>query len=318
MDEMQTLQEFRADAPAPDPARLAAGRQRLLDEQVRTGRTRRFLANWKLAAVGAAAAVTAAAVLTTQLGAGTVTQEPRPQSEHGSVAEPRDGQWIYRKVVEKQAPLNFVNDLNPTTEETSRGASWPTMETESWTQYGSGKLFRTLLNPQQIDRTGHWNWGSPKRMRAKVAKLPDDPQKLFLALRDVIPVAGTPQGSDDSANYWRIMVLLSEVDLIPPKVRASLYRALGEIPGVKIDRTFVKDAIGRPALAVYEPDFTFTGDLNLREELLLDPATFEYRGKRTLYLAGGKLDSKITTKDTVVRFSALVKTAVVDNHSLRP
>ncbi|MFF3455964.1 hypothetical protein ACFYXH_16930 [Streptomyces sp. NPDC002730] len=316
MDEMQTLQGFRADAPTPDRDRLAPGRQKLLEE---AGRTRRFRGNWKLAAVGAAAAVTAAAVLATQLGAGAGTQQPRPQSEYGSVAEPRDGQWIYRKVVEKQAPLNFVNDLNPTTEYAwGKRAPWGTIENESWTQYGSGKLFRTLLNPQQIDRNGHANWGSPKSLREKVAKLPDDPQKLFQALRGVITIEDNLQGSKDTANYRRIMILFSEVDFIPPKVRASLHRALGEIPGVKIDHRPVKDAIGRPALAVYEPGSTFTRDLNLREELLLDPKTFEYRGQRKLYLAGGKLDGKVTTKDTLVWVSALVKTAVLDNHSLRP
>ncbi|MEU9013580.1 hypothetical protein AB0D12_28225 [Streptomyces sp. NPDC048479] len=103
--------------------------------------------------------------------------------------------------------------------------------------------------------------------------------------------------------------------------------AAGPIPGPvpvcaavagAADHRPVKDAIGRPALAVYEPGSTFTRDLNLREELLLDPKTFEYRGERKLYLAGGKLDGKVTTKDTPVRGSALVKAAVLDNHSLRP
>ena len=56
---------------------------------------------------------------------------------------------------------------------------------------------------------------------------------------------------------------------------------------------------------------------NLRQELLIDPKTRTYLGERTLYVAGGKLDGKVTTKDTAVRRTALVANKVVDNHSLR-
>ncbi|MET9670625.1 hypothetical protein ABZY19_35580 [Streptomyces sp. NPDC006475] len=259
----------------------------------------------------------------TQHGPATVPSTPEQcsgtvQSEYVSGAEPRDGQWIYRKVVHRQARLNFTNGLNPTTEQSGGPAPWRRYERESWTQYGSGKLFRTRLSPQDIDSPGHANWGSPQSLRGKLAKLPDNPQQLLEVLRSVIPTEDDVQDSKDSANYGRIMLVFSEVAFIPPKVRGSLYRALGEIPGVKFDYRPVKDAIGRPALAVYEPNSVFTRDLNLREELLLDPETFQYRGKRTLYVADGKLDGKVTTKDTLVQVSALAKTAVVDNHSLRP
>ncbi len=39
---------------------------------------------------------------------------------------------------------------------------------------------------------------------------------------------------------------------IPPKVRESLFRALGTLSGVTVSKQPVEDAAGRPALAVYE------------------------------------------------------------------
>ncbi|WP_433572982.1 hypothetical protein [Streptomyces sp. CA-251247] len=100
---------------------------------------------------------------------------------------------------------------------------------------------------------------------------------------------------------------------IPPKVRESLFRALGTPSGVTVSKQPVEDAAGRPALAVYEAR---TED-NLRQELLIDPKTHTYLGQRTLYVVGGQLDGKVTTKDTLVRRTALVANKVVDNHSLR-
>ncbi|MEV6786198.1 hypothetical protein [Streptomyces sp. NPDC051098] len=117
----------------------------------------------------------------------------------------------------------------------------------------------------------------------------------------------------DSANYHRVMLAFTEVDDIPPKVRESLFRALGTLSGVTVSKQPVEDAAGRPALAVYGARTEY----NLRQELLIDPKTHRYLGERTLYVAGGKLDGKVTTKDTLVRRSALVANKVVDNHSLR-
>ncbi|WP_328862357.1 hypothetical protein [Streptomyces sp. NBC_00306] len=317
MDEMQTLGEFRADAPAADRARLAPGHERLLAEQ---GRKPRFRGNWKLTALGAAAAVAAAAVLSTQLGPDPAP--PRPQTGTEAVSQPRDGQWIYRKVVEWQAPLNFVNDLNPTTDDRAGRPDGWTHESESWTQYGSGKLMRTLPQSKQIDRHGITtaNGGSPKALRGRIAKLPDEPAALFRALSTIFPLGSggaAEQSLVDSANYHRVVMAFTEVDEIPPKVRESLFRVLGTLSGVTVSKQPVEDAAGRPALAVYETVTDTSRSLNLRRELLIDPTTHTYLGERTLYLAGGKLDGKVTTKDTLVRRSALVANKVVDNHSLR-
>ncbi|WP_406733502.1 hypothetical protein [Streptomyces sp. NBC_01794] len=87
MDEMRTLQDFRADAPTPDRARLAPGHRRLLDE---AGRPQRLLrGGWWLAAVGAAAAITVVATLATLM--------PAPHDPAAPAVKPRADQWIYRK-----------------------------------------------------------------------------------------------------------------------------------------------------------------------------------------------------------------------------
>ncbi|MFF1835228.1 hypothetical protein ACFVXE_13620, partial [Streptomyces sp. NPDC058231] len=117
MDDMTQLREMRADAPVPDRAALAPGRQRLTDAVAGGRRGLRLRADWRVASIGAAAAITAAALLTTQIGGG-------PGSSHGATAasplslhspaevlnraadalekqeapaEPRPDQWIYTR-----------------------------------------------------------------------------------------------------------------------------------------------------------------------------------------------------------------------------
>ncbi|MCX4586193.1 hypothetical protein [Streptomyces sp. NBC_01481] len=323
MDDMQILREIGADVQAPGHARLTPVRQRLLDE---IAQPRRRRGGWRLAVVSAAAAVVAAGLLTVvptpNAGPQDAVKPPPPPINYAAITTPRDTEWIYRKVAVYKAPLNFVNDLNPitikdrTTGKEYTGNYARSDYYEEWRRFGGNEARR--LEADGYERAADGGWGAPKEMRSKVAKLPDDPASLLTALRDVIPIEDDLQESTNNANYRRIVETFSSVDLIPARVRTSLFRALGTIPGVLIDNKPVKDAAGRTALAVYEPDSKHTASLNLRVELLLDPKTHQYLGERTLYLAGGKIDGKIGTEDTVVDSSAMVKLAVTGAFPERP
>ncbi|WDG32041.1 hypothetical protein N7925_28770 [Streptomyces sp. CA-278952] len=74
----------------------------------------------------------------------------------------------------------------------------------------------------------------------------------------------------------------------------------------------VKDLLGRPALVVSRTDREFAELANLRDEVLIDPETFACRGKRGVYLVGGKIDGVPVSKDRVVSNEALVRTEVRD------
>ncbi|MFF8828840.1 hypothetical protein [Streptomyces sp. NPDC015131] len=315
MDEMRTLQDFRADAPAPDRARLAPGHQRLLDE---AARPRRLRGRRWLAAVGAATAVAVAAVLVTQ--AVPPADGPRVKAEYASVPEPGDGQWLYRKTVTRQSTLNFRDDLNPVTEKEPGWKPYAVLEGETWTQYASGKQRRTLSTGRLDSLVTESPWGSPKDVRAKVEKLPSEPPELMRALQGIVTMPkGDPPGPD-IGDYHRIWFAFTELENLPPKVRLALFRTLQQIPGVVIRTDPAEDALGRPAVAVHwsDADDQFTKETHRRRELLLDPETYEYRGERTLLLAGGMIDSKVTTKDTLISVSAVVDGGVVDKAGTRP
>ncbi|MEH0575697.1 MULTISPECIES: hypothetical protein [Streptomyces] len=308
MDEMTTLKTFRPDAPAADRARLAPGRQRLLDAAAEQRQRRRFWprAGWKLAAAGAAAGVVAA-VLVAQVAPTTGTH--RVEAEYATSPEPTDGQWLYQKTLTRQSTLNFRDDLNPVSEK-GTPAYWEFTQ-ETWTQYGSGKVRGTLPNGVLDSVTGEANTGSPKKLRQKLEKLPSEPQQLLRSLSEVIRLGG---------DYQRIQYTFSSADTIPFEVRLSLFRALKTIPGVVVRPQLVKDAMGRPALAIHPSDDNpFTKETHRRDELLLDPKTYEYRGERTMMLVGGMIDSKVTTEETLIKVSAVQRfAAAVNEPGVRP
>ncbi|WP_327684456.1 hypothetical protein [Streptomyces sp. NBC_00467] len=317
MDEMQILREIGADVQAPGHARLTPVRQRLFDE---IGQRSPRRGGWRWAMTGTAVAVVAAGLLTivpipeANPPHAVKPSPPPPPINYAALAAPRDTEWIYRKVVTYRAPLNFAEDLNPkrikdrTTGEVRVGNHDTSDYYEEWRRFGGEETRRLRENGYAGVADGSWD--TPKALRTKVAQLPEDPARLLTALRDVIPIEDDLQESTPNADYRRIEETFSSVDLIPERVRASLIRALGTIPGVLIDDKPVKDAAGRSAVAVYETNSQHTAQLNLRVEMLLDPRTHQYLGHRTLYLAGGKIDGKIATEDTVVDSTALVKLAV--------
>jgi hypothetical protein len=88
----------------------------------------------------------------------------------------------------------------------------------------------------------------------------------------------------------------------PPKVRAALYRAIAEIPGVRLRADGV-DAAGRHGVAI-----TRTGD-GIRDELVFDRATHRFLGTRTVIAGKG---NPFGPPGTTTQSSALMKTAIVD------
>lgn len=111
---------------------------------------------------------------------------------------------------------------------------------------------------------------------ANLGKLPSDPKALVRwAMRP--PGGGGHYTTADLA--WNAFngiegTLMSYV--LPPKVAAELYRALGDIPGVTVDKDAV-DAAGRhdPAFVLTDRDYPGGG---WTAEVFLDPHTFQLTG----------------------------------------
>ncbi|MGW0968014.1 CU044_5270 family protein [Streptomyces sp. NPDC002516] len=323
VDEMKDVREFRAGAPKPDRARLAAGRDRLSSAAGR-GRGRGPRADWRLAAVGAAAALTAVAVLASGLGAGgrsgterTVPAAPRTVS--GSVKEvleraastveradprltPHAGQWVYEK------KLSASPGVWPPTS----GRPDPKPEPqEHWALYADPRFENGKEGDDRSLR---------ERLRFLDA-LPDDPAAVLKQVRAYYP-SGKGNPEPEGEHDMRALSVLFESQPIPPRALAKLYRALAAVPGAEVTGHLVRDLAGRDALAVGHDE----KGQKIRLEILIDPRTYQYLGDRSIVVKDYK-DSFPGADDTPDRpwkagdlmfQNALLATGVVDHKGDRP
>ncbi|MGP4042948.1 CU044_5270 family protein [Streptomyces sp. 2A115] len=319
---MTQVRDFRADAPAPDRARLAPGRTRLMEAAARgQGRSSRLRADWRLAAAGAAVAVTAAALFV----AGTVGGDGSPgrvtpgtsQTALGSAKEvlgqaadtvegyepvsaPGTSQWIYEKTVQQSA------------------GGWPGGETEpprtneGWVKYAD-------------PRFENWKEGddhSPRERFRFIQQLPDDPAQLLKKAREFYP-SGEGNKEARAQHDFRALGVLLDTYPMPPEGLAKLYRALATVPGVEVRHQLVQDVAGRDAIAVYRDE---NARANERTEILIAPSTYETVGQRWVvirdyeeqYPDDGETPPRPWKAGDIVLQSARLDAAVVDAKGQRP
>ncbi|MEU6272360.1 CU044_5270 family protein [Streptomyces populi] len=324
VDEMKDVREFRAEAPKPDRARLAEGRDRL-SSAARRGRGRRLRADWRLAAVGAAAALTAVAVLASGLGgsghSGAERTSPAAsRTVPGSVQEvleraastteradppptPHAGQWVYVKKL-SASPGIWPESAAPRPE--------PEPEPEEyWTRYAD-------------PRFENGKEGDDRSMRERLRfldELPDDPAAVLKKVRAYYP-SGKGGLESEGEHDMRALSVLFDSQPVPPQVLAKLYRALAAVPGVEVTDHLVRDLAGRDALAIGHDE----KGQKVRREILIDPRTYQYLGDRWLVVKAYK-DTFPGADDTpdrpwkvgdIIFQHALLATGVVDHKGDRP
>ncbi|GAA3827152.1 CU044_5270 family protein [Streptomyces phyllanthi] len=319
MDEMTQVRDFRADAPTPDRARLAQGRARLTEAAAGGGRARRLRADWRLAAAGAVAAVTAAALLVvgvvggdgspgtvrpgasqTALGsAGEVLERAADTVEgYDPVPVPGAGQWIYEKTVQ-QSSGGWPG-----------GSQEPPQTDEGWTRYAD-------------PRFENWREGddhSPRERFRFLQQLPDEPGALLKKAREFYP-SGDGSKEPVAQHDFRALSVLLDTYPMPPEGLAKLYRALATVPGVKVRDRLVEDASGRRVIAVYVDG---GAKATSRTELLIDARTYEPVGQRWIVVRDHEEKFPEDTPPRpwkageIVHQSARVEAAVVDAKGDRP
>nr|WP_237499969.1 CU044_5270 family protein [Streptomyces sp. SID8379] len=322
---MKDVRDFRAGAPTPDRGRLAAGRDRLT-AAARGGRVRRMRADWRLAAVGAAAALTAVAVLASGIGGDGAADRSVPADTRklqGSVGEvleraadamekadppatPRAGQWIYEKKLSR----------DPGIWPKSKSNTQPSPKTgpqESWTLYADPRF----ENGKEGDDR------SPRERLQFLNALPDDPAAVLKKVRAYYP-SGKDDPESEGEHDMRAMSVVLETRPMPPKALAKLYRALAAVPGAEVTPRLVHDAAGRDAIAVGHDE----KGQKVRREILIDPHTYQYLGDRWLIVKDYKESFKAFPGDDtpdrpwkagdVMFQNALLDTAVVDHKGDRP
>lgn len=328
MDEMTQVRELRADAPTPDRARLAPGRQRLADAAAERSRGRAVRADWRLTALGAAAAVVVAVLVGGQLTGGTgegadpaasrvVVQAP-PLDDAKEVLhriadaaaqrpdpDPKAGQWVYIKTYDG----TFDEENAPPPELAEELDIDVGPERETWYRYADPAF-------------ENWKEGDDHSYRERyefLADLPAEPDQAFAKLRAFYP-GGGGLGESRNEHNARAAGVLAGLYPAPPEGLARLYRAMATIEGISVVDHLVEDATGQPVIAVY-----LKSDGPARDEMLFDPQTLEYVGQRSVataddaFDAGGEMpESERLKKGEVIISEVVLETALVDREGQRP
>jgi len=160
---------------------------------------------------------------------------------------------------------------------------------------------------------------------AYLRRLPTDPQALLTRLYATVSPGGEPpygklrfSREEQHRLVFRLAMKLLWSYVLPPGVQAAIYQALPRIPGVQLQPDAV-DAVGRHGVA-----FARINDGRVREEIILDPQTYQYLGWRRIavtdfvehgFIAGRK-DPQIA-KDTVLESQARTAAAIVNRPGQR-
>ncbi|MFD6989567.1 CU044_5270 family protein [Streptomyces sp. NPDC059943] len=298
MDETTFVRELRAGAPLPDRARLAPGRQRLLDAAASGGRVRTLRSDWRTAAVGAVAAITVAAVSVTLLVGGgdrdeapasllsgvsgvgsakSVLLDAAAMVEDDPVPRPGAKQWIYSR--ESIYNVTFDENSGVVVGDDGGKAGRPPgpdggvtltgpgpHEVEEWIPFGNPAAEKGKTDDDY----------SAREIFARLADLPDDRGKVLDKVLKFYPTGSDHPETPEEHAFRALGLMATEQPIAHPQGLAKVYRAMAEIPGIKASR--VTDTAGRETVAISRRDGAGAGsDIRM---YLLDPATGLTVGQR--------------------------------------
>ncbi|MGW6579003.1 CU044_5270 family protein [Streptomyces globisporus] len=321
-DELELVREWDADAtPLNGPAKALA-RHRLLhamahaDKRTGTGLSRRHALRFVAAAV-VATAVTGTAVLigTDGSGEGGAPAASTPRLEYAAVTvlngaaawereqerepvAPRDDQFIYSKRIIKETE--------------QKTGQVQTYTDEMWDSVGVSKLSLSMELGREMweEPAGKGNGVWPPRKWSELKKLPQDPERLVLA---ILSAGSRPDGRSigdlDEPHRYEAYWLLGELlknPVLPQGLRPAAYEALAHVPGVKTIPG-VQDSAGRTGVGI-----AHTGRGSYKSKyLIFDPVSYEFLGFR---------DERTSAsgKETYAQLSHVVEWGIVDRLRQRP
>jgi hypothetical protein len=303
MNDLELLRDAwdTPDAPSTDAA--AQARAALL---ARATQRRRSWLGVRVAVVGAAAAAIAVGVAVLDedrvapAGAAQVLERAAAASEAKPFVAPRADQWVYTEVRFTRSDAREPETWSTWHRADGRGMAWIDE---------AGKLRLRGLEPPQRGPVHPARRGLLEGYAA-IAALPTDPEALLQwAYAQAKHITNGPDSTDESEIYLLFNHMLRD-NVLPPELEAAIFRALKEIPGVTVSTV---DVLGRPSLALAMT----TADW-LREELLLDPQTYTYRGERSTVVKdafispekAGNATGRVTKGSVVV--AERVVAAIVD------
>ena len=325
MDEMQLIKDLRRSIPAITPDAEEVARTRLaaiFEEPARPRsaplrprrRARRFA--WRAAVAGGmatsiAVGVTVALSTGGESGSGgrdvrvvnaaeVVLDRAATAASSASFTAPRPDQWVYQHTQWVDQPA-AGDEASPRIEDSYR---WTRASDNQVVDTGLGRTGKPIHVP-----------AFPPQSYASVAKLPVEPEALLHWIRTHRP------STDETTDFGVLSQILRTDAVLPPELKATIFQAMKKLPGVTL-RKGIKDLRGRAAIAVVGQAGASMGGVRLNEEVLLDPATYTYRGEQTVLSADLRSQNKgggvhIIKAGTVTGASVNIQVAIVDRSGQR-
>jgi hypothetical protein len=292
MDELTAIRQLLAEPAPPEPDVVAAARARLEHTTRGTGvpRWRAPRRPWRLAATaGAAAAVAAAIALiaaqATAVGgasaAGALTvRELAYRTAAAAERQPqvRPSQWVYWKETRSRAASSVFQVW--TTADSAKAAFVAHGKVQAITLTGRGHV-QYVGQPEGSSLSGTGTSISGETATLPVAysglgSLPRSPRALLRYLAD-LPLPHRSGWGPAPAREFEIIEDLVTTYVMPPRLTAALYQALGAIPGVTVNG-HAADVAGRHGVGFISPALPGAGN----EELIFDPRSYDLMGNDLL------------------------------------
>lgn len=317
MQELTRVRELRADAPAPDRALLAPGRQRLLAAALTDERPR---AVWdqrrKVVVALVFVAVSAIAVATTVVVDGGGAERKVTSAVSPTTGPHLEGmtapELLERAATAVERQRLLVEPRETDSIVTEQYLEFPGVEDsvrERWVKFDEAAYNLGPATPadrreeRRIVHDGPEDWQplshSPKQVYDFLATLPADGEGTLQALRERNAVPDAAGAGQAERDYAEIAPLL-EADAQPMRGLASLYRALATVPGGTVVDHQVEYGYGKRAVALSYPARLDTPNAlaNATTEWLLDPETYRVVGHRSL--VDGEVRSSVSVASRIV------------------
>jgi hypothetical protein len=239
---------------------------------------------WRLAltvglAAALAAAVAAAVVLAVPHPGGTgktiTVRELAYRAAGAAERQPqvRPGQWVYWKETRSRARSSIFQVW--TTADSTKAAFVANGKVHRFHFPGGGPQYIGQPEGSSLPGRGTVTGGETGTIPVKYAglgSLPRSPQALLRYLTN-LPLPHRSGWGPAPVRQFVIIEDLLTTYVMPPRLTAELYRALGEIPGVTVD-THAVDVAGRPGIGFRHTVQPAAGT----EEIIIDPHTYRLMG----------------------------------------
>jgi hypothetical protein len=296
MDDLTAIRQLLAEPPSPAPDVIAAARTRLERATAGAGAPRRrpVRRRWRLVAAGGLAAAVAAGLIIAQAAtpagappAGALTVRElayRAAAAAGRQPAVPPGQWVFwREQTGGRGCGSGCGTFHVWTTADSGHAAW--VYRGKVVSLGTGPFDGQPL-PSLVPQGG-WAVGSQTGKipvsYAGLRSLPRDPEALDRSLgRLNLPHLGG-WGPGPAREFIIIEMMLTSY-LMPPRLTAEFYGALGDIPGVTVSDHAV-DVAGRHGVGFISPALPGGG----HKEIILNPRSYHLMGDNLLWGAPQRL-----------------------------